>query len=107
MITRIIKISTGNCRVVKVSTSPVITVSNGGFDPIWYTADGTEGNILLLDSSPDLTGRTVTAVNRENYELMPTDDFPNSKQFQWAGETPTLTVSHDFEAGEQIKITYK
>lgn len=94
--------------------------SSGSDTILWYVPDGTEGNSLVIDGSltfyqnglpvtPDLTGKTVTAVNRENYELMPVDDLTNNKQFQWAGETPTLTfaVDSNLEATEQIKITYR
>lgn len=87
---------------------------------VWYNAAGDEGNSIVINGtlnfvdstgatvSSDLTGKTVIAVNRENYELQPTEDLPNNKQFNWAGETPTLTfaIGNDLQEGEQIKITY-
>lgn len=109
-------ISNTGTSIIKVNTSTVSQRVN----TIWYTAGEGESNSLLLNGSvilyqnggalseelSDLTGKTVIAVNRENYELQPTEYFPTNKQFSWAGETPTLTFANDLEVGEQIKITY-
>lgn len=84
---------------------------------LWYTATGTEGNTLTIDGSLtvlvngvetniDLRGRTVTAVNNDNYELKPTLlDNPTPKEFNWNSTTAVLTLANDLES-EQIKITY-
>lgn len=109
---------TSNDYQITIDGGVVVYTPAPSINIIWYTADGTEGSAIVIDGSlvftdvlgaeisPDLTDKTVTEVNKESRELKPTQDFPSPKQFQWAGETPTLTFANDLEEGDQIKITY-
>lgn len=105
--------------VVKVAAYTVIERILEERNPVWYVADGTEGNTLTFDGSTvalvngvevsiDLRGKTVTSVNRENYEQKPTLlSNPTNKEFNWTSSTAALKQAINLEEGEQLKINYK